>query len=59
MSEKLVVIYVTSEFRAKIKSLKRELTYQRFLDNLIENSEGKIPPSQETTSLPKKGVTRQ
>ena len=45
MSEKPVVIYVTREFRTKIKKLKHELTYEEFLRNLIKNSVIKPSPS--------------
>jgi len=38
MSEKVVVIYVSRQFRDKIKAKKCELTYEKFLDNLLENS---------------------
>ena len=36
MSEKVVVIYVSREFRDKIKAKKRELTYEQFLNNLLK-----------------------
>jgi len=49
MPERLVMINVTPEFRAKIKELKRELTYQEYFDNLLKNSEGKIPLSNSKT----------
>ncbi len=47
MPERDVPINVTREFRDKIKTLKRELTYEQFLDNLI-NSGRKIPQSTDT-----------
>lgn len=40
MSEKPVVIYVSRDFRTKIKEMKRELSYEQFLVNLIEKKEG-------------------
>lgn len=45
MPERSVMINVTPEFRAKIKELKRELTYQEYFDNLLKISEGKSPQS--------------
>lgn len=36
MSERGVIINVTSEFRAKIKALKHELTYEQYFTNLLE-----------------------
>lgn len=62
---RLVDLFVKPDLRDEIKFLKREQTYDRFLRNLIiqfvedkQKSEGKIPQTKETTSLPKKGVTR-
>ena len=39
MSEKPVVIYVSRDFRSKIKQMKRELSYEQFLENLIKKQE--------------------
>ncbi len=47
MTERLVMINVTKEFRNKIKFLKRELTYQQYFDNLLI-SEGKNPSVKDT-----------
>jgi len=35
MSEKVVAIYVTRQFRNKIKTKKRELTYEKFIDKKL------------------------
>lgn len=43
MSEKVVAIYVTRQFRDKIKTKKRELTYEKFIDNLLKKIEGFNP----------------
>lgn len=43
MSERVVVIYVSRDFRDKIKAKKHELTYEKFLDNLLKNTEGFNP----------------
>ena len=37
------MINVTLEFRNKIKALKKELTYEQFLDNLIGKKSGNSP----------------
>ena len=42
MSEKVVAIYVSRQFRDKIKAEKRELTYEQYLDNQLK-SEGRNP----------------
>jgi len=58
MSEKPVVIYVTSEFRAKIKTLKKELTYEKFLDDLIKKnglSSPQLKPNAKNTAADKNG----
>lgn len=38
MSEKVVVIYVSREFRNKIKAEKHELTYEQYFKNLIKKN---------------------
>lgn len=58
MTERLVMINVTKEFRDKIKTLKREQTYEKFLDNLLDNSKGKNSPQSADTKRPIKGVAR-
>ncbi len=49
MSEKVVVIYVSREFRDKIKAKKRELTYEQFLNNLLKKLPERHPISQANT----------
>ena len=44
MSIRPVMINVTAEFRHKIKTLKRELTYEQYFNYLLENTEGKESP---------------
>jgi hypothetical protein len=51
MSERLVVIYVDRDFRDKVKSLKKELTYQQYFDNLLEEE---INPPGETQTKSKR-----
>ncbi len=53
MSEKVVAIYVSRQFRDKIKVEKRELTYEQYLDNQLK-SEGKNPSVKETNSITKR-----
>ena len=43
MPQRTVMINVTLEFRNKIKALKKELTYEQFLDNLIGKKSGNSP----------------
>lgn len=57
MPERQVIINVSQEFRAKVKALKKEKTYEEFLDNLIKNSEGIIPQNK-TTKQPRKEILR-
>ena len=35
--ERYVVIYVSRNFRNKIKELKRELSYEQYFENIIKN----------------------
>lgn len=59
MSEKVVVIYVSRQFRDKIKAKKHELTYEKFLDNLLKNTEGFNPQvdAKKTNSRKRKEVS--
>ena len=43
--ERLVEIYVHNDLRHEIKTLKKDLTYDEFLRNLIKNSAIKPSPS--------------
>ena len=43
MSIRPATMYVTHELRAKIKALKRELTYDEFLQNLIKKVDSSSP----------------
>ncbi len=45
MSERAIYIPITKELREKIKTLKREKTYDEFLDNIFKNAKGKNSPS--------------
>lgn len=60
MSEKVVVIYVSRQFRDKIKAQKRELTYEQFLNNLLKKLPEKWDVSQahakKTNSQQKEGI---
>ena len=47
MPERQVFINVSKEFRGKIKTLKRELTYEQYLTKLLDKSEGKNPSVKE------------
>ena len=51
-------MYVTHELRAKIKALKRELTYDKFLQNLIKEKNADLPKSAKSKTNPvaKQGV---
>jgi len=53
MPERLVMINVSKEFRGKIKSLKRELTYEQYLANLLKNGE-KIPRTKDRQDPPRR-----
>ena len=57
MSEKPVVIYVSRDFRNKVKQLKHELTYEVFFDNLLEKEDGSASakPNQKNRKLPQAG----
>ena len=58
MSEKVVVIYVSRQFRDKIKAKKHELTYEKYLDNLIrkEKGENSHSPSSKLNPMAKKDL---
>ncbi len=45
-------IYVRPELRAKIKKLKRELTYDQFLTQIFEDKEKNSSSHKRTTSNP-------
>lgn len=47
MPERQVFINVSKEFRGKIKTLKKELTYEQYLTKLLDNSEGKKPSAKD------------
>ena len=38
MTEKTVIIWVTRDFRSKIKAVKRELTYEQYFSKLIKKN---------------------
>ena len=48
MTERLVMINVTREFRDSIKTLKKELTYEEYFNYLLENNSGKKSQRQKT-----------
>ena len=53
MPERAVMINVTPEFRAKIKALKRELTYEQYFENLLKNGE-KFPRAKDRQDPPRR-----
>ena len=53
MPERPVMINVTPGFRAKIKALKRELTYEEYFENLLKNGE-KIPQIKDHQDPPRR-----